>query len=602
MRGWVNFILTACLLIFPLLAGAESLTNRLRNHPSPYLALHGTDPVAWQEWNAETIAKAKRENKLLYVSVGYYACHWCHVMQRESYKNPKIAAAINRDFIPVKVDRELNTGLDDALQDFSARLLKIGGWPLNAFVTPDGYPVYVVLYAPPQDFGKVLTQLSDRWKADSAGVRKLARQAAPADVGKPVSKPVDGVALRRWQSEFLRLAQLEMDEFRGGFGQVSKFPMSPQLSLLIELQAAAPDRQPDSKLAEFLRLTLDQMSTRGLHDQVHGGFFRYTTDPGWETPHFEKMLYDNAQLALIYLRAAEVLREPRYQKIGLDTVDFMLKTLAAQNDGRGGFYTSTSAVDAQGREGHHYLWQKSELEKRLSKDEFSVARRIWKLDAPAAFEFGYLPAEWVATTPGEKPLLQSALKKLRHAREKQSLPKDIKINTGLNGLALSALSSAARVQPSYREAAARSYQFIHRQLASSGRLVKALSNGRKINGAELEDYAYAAQGLLDYADATGDRFARQEAQRIARDAWQLFATDSGWRREKQPLLATMKPEAILADSATASPSAVLLMVSLRLEDSLLKSRTLEAMQWASDAMARDAFSYPSQIRAYRLNP
>lgn len=576
-------------------ASAESLSNRLLNHPSPYLALHGTDPVAWQEWNAETIARAKRENKLLYVSVGYFACHWCHVMQRESYKNRQIAALLNRDFIPVKVDRELNTGLDDALQDFSSRLLRIGGWPLNAFVTPEGYPVYVVLYAPPQDFGKVLAQLSGRWKTDSAGVRKLARQAAPADVGKPTSKPLDEVALRRWQSEFLRLARMEMDEFRGGFGQVSKFPMSPQLSLLIELQAETPD----SKLAEFLRLTLDQMSARGMHDAVHGGFFRYTTDPGWETPHFEKMLYDNAQLALIYLRAAEVLREPRYQKTGLDTVDFMLNVLAAQG---GGFYASTSAVDAQGREGRHYLWQKSELEKRLSKDEFNVARRIWKLDAPSPFEYGYLPAEWANPAPGERPLLQSALKKLRHARERQPLPKDVKVNTGLNGLALSALSAAARVEPSYRAAAERLFRFINGRLAPSGQLVKTFSKGRKIGGAELEDYAYAAQGMLDYANATGDRAARQNGLRIARDAWGIFATDSGWQREKQPLLATMKPEAALADGATASPSAVLLMATLRLNEPLLKSRALEALQWASDAMARDAFSYPSQILAYRFLP
>jgi uncharacterized protein len=523
--------------------------------------------------------------------VGYYACHWCHVMQRESYRNPEIAAVLNRDFIPVKVDRELNTGLDDALQDFSARLLGIAGWPLNAFVTPEGYPVYVVLYSPPDEFGGLLAKLSRRWQADSAGMRRLARQAMRpgADANMP-GKPLDAASLQRWQGAFLQQARVEMDEFRGGFGQVSKFPMAPQLSLLLELQAGAPD----AKLAEFLHLTLDQMSTRGLRDQVHGGFFRYTTDPGWETPHFEKMLYDNAQLALLYLRAAEILGEPRYQRVSLNTVDFMLDVLGAPD---GGFYASTSAVDEQGREGTHYLWLASELKLRLSKDEYKVARRVWKLDAPAPFEHGYLPSEWAMPAPDEKPVLQSALNKLRLVREKQALPKDVKRNAGLNGLALSALSAAMRKDPKYRAAAHRTYRFINDQLLVSGQLGKAVSRGRKIGNAELEDYAFVARGLLDYAEASGDRDARQKALLVTRNAWRFFSGDRGWRRERQPLLATMKPEAVLADGATASPSAVLLMASLGLGDAVLKSRALEALQWQSDGMARDAFSYPSQIRA-----
>lgn len=581
LLGWLGLCITP----------AQALENRLAQHPSPYLALHGTDPVAWQEWNADTVARARRENKLLFVSVGYYACHWCHVMQRESYRDKKIAAQLNRDFIPVKVDRELNTGLDEALQDFSARLLKIGGWPLNAFVTPEGYPVYVVLYAPPAEFSSTLTRLAERWNKDAAAVRDLARKAAP-----PVPKMRPAAALSKGDVEkleqaFIAQARAEMDEFRGGFGQVSKFPMAPQLSLLLDLQSV----EPDTKRTEFLRLTLDQMSTRGLRDAVHGGFFRYTTDPGWETPHFEKMLYDNAQLAQIYLRAAEVLREPRYQEVGLGTVNFMLKVLAAPE---GGFYASTSAVDAQGREGRYYLWQKSELEKHLNKEEFKVVRRIWKLDAPSPFEQGYLPAEWVSPTPVEKPLLRSALKKLRLARSSQALPKDIKVNTGLNGLALSALSAAARIDPAYRAAARRLFTFMNHRLVPAGQVIKSLSKGRRVAGAELEDYAYAAQGMMDYAAVSGDQAAREAGLRIAREAWAKFAVGNGWRREQQPLLANLKPEAVLADGATASPSAVLLRVSLKLDDPVLKLRAYEALQWQSQAMVRDVFSYPSQLQVY----
>lgn len=589
-----QFVAYVCLLLCFGLAQAEQtkLNNQLANHPSPYLALHGSDPVAWQEWDAETVARAKRENKLLFVSVGYYACHWCHVMQRESYKNKEIAALLNREFIPVKVDRELNTGLDDTLQEFSAKLLQISGWPLNAFVTPEGYPVYVVLYAPPKEFHTLLTRLSDRWKADGAGVRKLAQEAAPADRQQIQRQAVNATMQVRWESAFLQQVKAEMDELRGGFGEVNKFPMASQLSLALELAAA----KRDAKLESFLRLTLDQMAARGLNDHVNGGFFRYTTDPGWETPHFEKMLYDNAQLVQIYLRAAQLLNEPRYRAVALQAIDFMLNTLAAPE---GGFYASTSAVDEQGREGAYYLWSADDLKQRLNDDEYAAARRVWRLDAAAPFDLGYLPAEWAAPTKAERPLLQSAASKLKQARKSHSLPRDDKRNAGLNGLALSALSAAMRVEPRYRQAAANAYGFVREQMISGEGLYKAMARGKKLSGAELEDYAYVAQGLLDYADAAGDEQARKAALVLVSEAWRQFSGEQGWRREKQALLATVRPEPVLADGPVASPSAMLILATLRLNDAKLNGRAREALQWHSATMARDPFSHATQIAAYR---
>jgi uncharacterized protein len=351
-----------------LQAAVPAAANKLAGHPSPYLALHGSDPVAWQEWNADSVARARRENKLLFVSVGYFACHWCHVMQRESYKNPAIAAQLNRDFIPVKVDRELHSGLDDALQTFSAQLNGISGWPLNAFVTPEGFPVYVILYAPPDEFGRLLTQLSGRWQSDKQGIRQLARQAAPREAPKPASVTLtSALAGRAWQ-QFLAGVWQEADSLRGGFGEVSKFPMAPQLAALLLQQA----QQPEPKLAEFLLLSFDQMAARGLRDHVGGGFFRYTVDPGWETPHFEKMLYDNAHLARLYLDAAQVLRQPRYRQIARETLDFMRGVL---QDPAGGLYASTSAVDEAGREGAYYLWEPAELKQLLPPAVYAAARR-----------------------------------------------------------------------------------------------------------------------------------------------------------------------------------------------------------------------------------
>ena len=392
MFGFERGTTVAALLLILLLPVAVWATaapvNRLAGHPSPYLALHGHDPVAWQEWDADTVARARRENKLLFVSVGYFACHWCHVMQRESYKNTQIAEMLNRDFIPVKVDRELNSGLDDALQTFSARLNGVSGWPLNAFVTPEGYPAFVLLYAPPDDLSKLLTRLSGRWASDQAGIRRLARQVAPPPPQRPVSVPLTAARTDLAWQQFMAGVWQEADTLRGGFGQVSKFPMAPQLHALLERQA----KQPDARLAEFLRLTFDQMAARAMHDHIGGGFFRYTVDPGWDTPHFEKMLYDNADLAVLYLQAATVLQQPRYREIARSTLDFMQDELL---DASGGMYSSTSAVDDAGREGATYLWEPEELKRRLPPEAYEAARRVWRLDAARNFDGGYLPAEYL---------------------------------------------------------------------------------------------------------------------------------------------------------------------------------------------------------------
>jgi uncharacterized protein YyaL (SSP411 family) len=576
-------------LLVPPAAGAADQANRLANHPSPYLALHGSDPVAWQEWNADTLARARRENKLLFVSVGYFACHWCHVMQRESYKNPQIAALLNRDFIPVKVDRELNSGLDDALQTFSAQLNGVAGWPLNAFVTPEGYPAFVVLYVPPDDLGKLLTRMSDRWSRDQAGIRRLARQVAPPPAPLPASAPLNAARVEEAWQRFMAAIWQEGDTLHGGLGQVSKFPMAPQLNALLERQQL----QPDARLAEFLRLTFDQMAARGLHDHVGGGFFRYTTDPEWDTPHFEKMLYDNAHLAMLYLRAASVLDEPRYLDIARGTLDFMQAELL---DASGGFYSSTSAVDEAGREGATYLWEPDELKRRLSPEAYAAVRRVWRLDAVRSFAEGYLPAEYDTPTANERRSLTEAAAILRPLRRARSLPKDDKMNSGLNGLALSAFSQAIQLDPAFRKRADRLQRFLLTRLVKDGRLMKTMARGRILPQAELEDYAYVVQGLLDHADATGNPESLDRAGKLARIAWKLFWSERGWKYEARPLLATLQAEPALADGALYSPSDVLILASLRLPDPELNRQARRAASLRLPAMERDAFAYPTRIR------
>ena len=595
MSGYERGTALVTLLLILLLPVAAGAANPLANHPSPYLALHGSDPVAWQEWNADTLARAKRENKLLFVSVGYFACHWCHVMQRESYKDPQIAALLNRDFIPVKVDRELNSGLDDALQAFSAQLNGVAGWPLNAFVTPEGFPAFVVLYAPPDDLRKLLSRLAGRWAEDPAGIRRLARQAAPPPAQPPTRAPLTAARSARAWEQFITGVWQQADLLHGGLGQVSKFPMAPQLHALLERQA----RHPDVKLAEFLRLSFDQMAARGLRDHVGGGFFRYTTDPGWETPHFEKMLYDNAHLAVLYLRAASVLGQPRYREIARGTLGFMQDELL---DASGGLYSSTSAVDAAGREGATYLWEPDELKQRLSPQAFAAARRVWRLDAPRSFDDGYLPAEYRTPTADERRLLADAARILRPVRQARSLPRDDKLNAGLNGLALSAFSQAIPLDPAYRLRADRLQRFLLTRLTRDGRLLKAMARGKALPDAELEDYAYVVQGLLDHADATGNGRSRVQARQFARIAWQLFWSEKGWKHEARPLLTTLQAEPALADGALYSPSEVLVLASLRLQDPALQRLARTAAGWRLPAMERDAYAYPTRVRVLTQMP
>ena len=569
-----------------------ALTNQLAQHPSPYLALHGQDPVAWQEWNADTVARARRENKLLFVSVGYFACHWCHVMQRESYKNPAIAALLNRHFIPVKIDRELNNGVDDTLQLFSERLNGVAGWPLNAFITPEGYPSFVVLYVPPEQFRGVLTNVSGRWTADAQTIRKLAQQAAPAAPTPPPSEALTAANVATATQRFLTSIGQEADNLQGGFGQSIKFPLTPQLATLLELQA----HKPDAKQGVFLRLTLDQMAARGLRDHVGGGFFRYTTDPDWNTPHFEKMLYDNAQLTLVYLHAAEVLKQPLYRSVAASTLDFMQQSLQSP---RGGFYTSASAVDRMGREGAVYLWETQQLKSLLTPEQYAVASKIWRLNQARPFEYGFLPIEHSAPNASERALLDQAYATLRAARKSRALPLDTKLNAGLNGLALSAFARGQALDPSYKNSAMRLRQFIERDLVRGNQLVKARTAKRVLSGAELEDYAYVVQGLLDYADVNRDARARALAQKLARTAWTLFWGPTGWKREAQSLLATLPTEAVIADGALASPSEILNLASLQSGDADLMQQVKRVAAWQAPAMSKDPFAYPTRIRVLR---
>ena len=588
-------------LLFADATHAE-MVNRLRHHPAPYLALHGEDPVAWQLWDSQTLALARRENRLLFLSIGYFSCHWCHVMQQESYQSEVVAMMLNRAFVPVKVDRELLPALDAALLHFVNETIGYAGWPLNVFLTPEGYPVTGLVYAPRDRFVDVLESLSSRWREDAEAVADEAReryQAMTRPVGETrrLSVPVDGSS---YLEAFRRQAMSMADLLAGGFGQQNKFPSVPQLSALVELQRVAPS----DELRDFLAMTLFAMATQGIRDQLGGGFFRYTVDPSWQTPHFEKMLYDNALLAELYLDAAEVLDQPMLRAVGDDTLRFMTAELSGDS---GAFIASLSAVDGSGSEGGYYLWDESTLETNLNPEERRVLAEGWGMQGKPTHAGGYLPvqtarseevARRLAIGPARvRDLMRSATTKLLAARRLRALPADDKRLAGWNGLALSALVKGGET---HAAAARETRDYLVEELWSGDSLSRARSKEGSMGDPALEDYAYFARGLLDWGRETDSAEDLELARRVAEQAWQRFHGPLGWRHAERLAIPIGVAEPILADGPTPSPSAILIEVSLeigeRLGDPQLYTRALNALLVDSDALVDAPFFYPSHIR------
>lgn len=594
--GWAQSVLAV---------PSDALANQLRNHPSPYLALHGRDPVAWQEWGPEVVARAQRENKLIYLSIGYFSCHWCHVMQRESYRNRGIAQFLNTHFIPVKIDRELEPALDARMLKFAQDTRGMAGWPLNVFLTPAGAPVFASLYSPPDEFRQIIARVQRLWRDDAARVLALSSEGRNVRAQGPGAPALEPLIARDLTARFASASLAQADTVQGGFGAQSKFPNVPQLSLLLDL--VAEERAP-SAAREFLLLTLESMANYGLRDHLGGGFFRYTVDPAWTTPHFEKMLYDNAQLASLYLRAARVLARPDFAQVARETLDFMLRELW---DANGAFIASLSAVDARNVEGGYYLWSLDELRARLTTRELAVYRAAWHMQDAPPFDDGYLPIRGASTDEIAQAqrlnaaevaaLLQSAQAKLRAARAQRSVPRDGKLLAAWNGLALSALANGVRAgYEQYRQPAQRVRDYLATQLWNGSELRRALASGRALGEAGLEDYAYVAQGLLAWYAVTRAPQDRALAHALVNAAWKKFY-DRGWVLADRTWIPQQAPQDVLADGALPAPAAVLLEASVQVAnltgDVRLRERALAALNTGLANVRDDAYWYPSHIRA-----
>ena len=607
MKPGLTNSLFVVLLTFSTYCSAGELHNRLAGNASPYLAMHAGDPTAWQSWSRETVELARKQNKLLFVSVGYFSCHWCHVMQRESYRNAAIASYINQHYIPVKVDRETEAALDAYLIAFAERSQGYSGWPLNVFMTPEGYPLFATVYQPPENFLQLLKKMQALWSQSPEELKRLATGAQPH--GNGPGKPVPQTRFAMETAAKVEQVALQIGSpLTGGFGEANKFPLTPQLDFLLDRISVHEDKA----LKEFVDLTLKNMARYGLRDHLGGGFFRYTVDPGWRTPHFEKMLYDNAQLAEIYMKASRIYRDDAFRQVASEALE------AQMLDSRGALIASFSAIDSNNVEGGNYLWQKDQVAMLLTPDEWRVYRIYAGMNDPSPLDDGYLPmevrsvdevaAQLHMSSRAVKTLVSSSEQKLFKERQKRKSVPDTKLLAGWNGLALSSFCKGAKFfnNDHYRQVAQGIRDYLVTELWDGHRLLRAIDNGKPLGQASLEDYAYVSRGLLDWASLSGKTEDHELARSVVRQAWTRFYGMHGWNLSEPGFIPMESPVDVVTDGPTPSPSAVVIGVSLALAKALndkdLRQQALSAANSGQQLVGSDPFWYVSQIRAIGIPP
>ncbi len=554
------------------------MPNRLENETSPYLLQHKDNPVDWYPWGDEAFEKARAEDKPVLLSVGYSACHWCHVMERESFENEETAKLMNQGFVSIKVDREERPDVDSIYMAATQAMTRHGGWPMTVFMTPDGAPFYAGTYFPPVPsrgmpaFGQILESLSDAYKnrrdevlKSAEGVREYLQSSSN------VSIPQTGLSEKLLDDAANALVG-QVDNRFGGFGGAPKFPQTMNLEVLLRHHARTGDRATLSGI----ELTLRSMANGGIYDQLGGGFARYSVDEYWLVPHFEKMLYDNALLARLYLEAYEATGDEFYRRIAAETLDYLLRDMTSPE---GGFYSAEDA-DSEGEEGKFYVWTPGEIEAALEPEEARLALRFWDVTERGNFEGTNIlnvprPPEAVARefelSPedlGER--IEGIKAKLYAVRENRVRPgRDDKVLAAWNGLALRAFALAARVLPEredYREAARKNAGFLLEKMKEDGRLHRSFKDGRARFNGYLEDYACVADGLVSLYEATFERRWIEEARTLADAMLELF-----WDVDKGVFYDTPSDHEELVtrprdvyDSAAPSGNSVAVEVLLRL--------------------------------------
>ena len=578
--------------------------NRLADEPSLYLRQHGSNPVDWYPWGEEALGRARREDKPILLSIGYSACHWCHVMERESFENAQIAALMNELFVCIKVDREERPDLDHLYMKAVQGMTGHGGWPMTVFLTPQGKPFYAGTYFPPADrgtmpaFPRVLAGVARAYADQREEVLKSAQRVADF-LGRDHSRASAPVITGEAISAAAETLVAAMDEEHGGFGKAPKFPGSMALTLLMDVEATAAN--PRRRM--LVRRTLDAMADGGIHDHLGGGFHRYSVDRIWLVPHFEKMLYDQALLARTYADAAAFFHDGRYGEVSESILEYVLREMTSPE---GGFH-ATQDADSEGEEGKFFVWSKDEIETLLDPQAAALFCRVYGVTSEGNFEGRVILHRAVSQAQlgeelGEHAVtaeasLAESRRRLFEARGGRIAPaRDDKICTDWNGLMITAMAVAGQRQSrdDFVAAAMRAIDFVRDSLTSADALFHVYAQGQAKVPGFLDDYAFFGRGCLDAFIAGGRLEDFATARRCAdellatfedRERGGFFFSGTGG----EELLARTRD---LFDGAVPSGNSVAAELMLRLWELTGEERYRRAGQAVIDAFGEDAFRNP----------
>src|SRR5438105_1808085 len=504
---------------------AQQFTNHLVRETSLYLKQHAHNPVDWHPWGPEALDRARSLDRPIFLSIGYSACHWCHVMEHESFVDPEIAAILNEHFVSIKVDREERPDLDQIYMAAVQLMTGQGGWPMSMFLTPDLKPFFGGTYFPPENkygrtgFKTILKALIEAWQNRRGEVNDVAEQRTGQLQAFGQLSPSDG----ELTPELLRNAATSLargfDSRYGGFGQAPKFPHPMELRLLLRTW----QRFGSDDDLNMVRQTLDHMAMGGIYDHLGGGFHRYSTDARWLVPHFEKMLYDNALLSRLYLHVYQLTGEELFRRVVVETLDYVAREM---RDSTGAFY-STQDADSEGVEGKFFVWDKSDIDSLLGADDARLFCAYYGVTVGGNFEEKNIlnverSAEEVARESGVSverliEAVERGRRVLFEEREKRIKPgRDEKVITGWNGLMLESFAEAAAVlgREEYREIAERNAGFIVENLMKGGRLLHVYKDGRAKHAGFLDDYSYVISALVTLFETTGTLRWFEEALRL----------------------------------------------------------------------------------------
>jgi uncharacterized protein YyaL (SSP411 family) len=557
-----------------LLGRAPKYTNRLVLETSPYLLQHAHNPVDWHPWGNDAFEEARRRGVPIFLSVGYSTCHWCHVMEAESFEDEEIARFMNSHYVCIKVDREERPDIDAVYMSAVQSLTGSGGWPMSVWLTPERAPFFGGTYFPPRDsdrgarqgFLTLLRALDETYHRDQAritdeaetlvaGVRRdlEGRASAPA-ASLGATEPPNAAAIPRT----VGLLKGAFDEVNGGLRGAPKFPSSLPVRLLLRYHR----RTGDAEALRMATLTLEKMAAGGICDQIGGGFHRYATDATWSVPHFEKMLYDNALLAVAYLEAYQVTGRADFARVARETLDYVLREMTSPD---GGFFSATDA-DSDGEEGKFFVWSEGEIRALLGRDADRFIR-YYGVTPGGNFD-GRNILHVPVPNEAERASLDDARQRLYAARARRVAPaRDDKILAAWNGLMISALASGGRIlsDARYTEAGRRAAELLLTKLRVGGRLMRSFKDGWAADPGYLEDYAFVAAGLFDLYETSFDARWLREALALCAETERLFAdpASGGWfmtSADHEKLLARERPT---VDGATPSGASVALMNALR---------------------------------------